>query len=219
MIVHVTNRVDLISAFGNLGTKVGGRTGPDARTHEQQEWWCLRHHLFTLAANDQLEYPITIQKGERPDFCCTFAGREIGIEVAQATHPLDQRELTRMENEDGCVFVGQLGGRFPDGGGNTERAWWADVLKAVRRKSRKVRSYPNPLPEYSLLLYSNSNAQRLIFDWPKAFEELDSKFGQLWRIIDPAIKSLAIICSRWLLLLEPGNAKHYALWNDDKPTD
>ena len=88
---------DLALAFGEIGVRVGPRTGADARTHEEKEWWCIRRYVFTLSAANQLEFPILITKAERPDFRCTFGSRHVGIEVGEATDPRDQEEMTMFE--------------------------------------------------------------------------------------------------------------------------
>ena len=41
-IVRVADAANLVRSFGSLGMKIGPRTGPGARTHEQKEWWCMR---------------------------------------------------------------------------------------------------------------------------------------------------------------------------------
>src|SRR6516165_6464865 len=83
---------ELEQAFGDLGVQVGPRVGPSPRSHDQKEWWSLRRYLFSLSAAERLGFPIEIVKGERPDFRCIFGGARLGIEVAEATHPRDQRE-------------------------------------------------------------------------------------------------------------------------------
>ena len=190
-----------------LGRKVGPRKGSDSRTQEQKEWWCLRRHIFTLCAADQIKFPVSITKGERPDFRCKFGTRAVGIEVTEATHPSDQRELTRIDMQDGVALQGTLGGRFPDGGGGDApvRAWQDDVLKAVFSKVKKVLTWPDTLPEYVLLLYTNSNAGRLINDWPGVFSTLDLINDRLWteQLLMAKVSAAAVICDQWLLMLEP----------------
>src|SRR5262245_45058916 len=80
------------------------------------------------------------------------------LRQAEATHPRDQKEMTMFERTQRTALLGTFGGRFARGAGNPERAWLADVLKRIRTKYREVDDYPNPMPEYVLLLYSNSNA-------------------------------------------------------------
>jgi hypothetical protein len=98
--IEIGTSANLAHTFGTLGCAVGPRTGPDARTHEQREWWCMRRYIFTLAEVDRLEFPISIEKGERPDFRCEFGSRALGIEVAEATHWSDQREMTEFDLYD-----------------------------------------------------------------------------------------------------------------------
>jgi hypothetical protein len=204
-------QTDLSRVFDELGIRVGPRTGFYARTHDEKEWWCLRRYIFTLSAAGQLEFPISIEKSERPDFRCTFASRHLGIEVVEATHPSDQREMTEFERTKVIVLLGTYGGRFKSGAGNPERAWRADVLRQVRAKSRAINAYPNRIPEYALVLYTNSNAGTLTYEWPRVFRGLGPMNERVWKHVKPLIKSIAVICDEWLLMLEPGRVLSYPL--------
>ncbi len=113
------------------------------------------------------------------------------------------------------VLRGSLGGRFPNGAGGNEpeRAWEEDVLKAVGSKVKKLPSWPEPMPEYELLLYTNSNAGSLIFDWPRAFSALGPLNDQLWRerLVGTTVTAVIVICDQWLLVLRPGTIASYPL--------
>jgi hypothetical protein len=131
--VGIAAPADLAEALGELGTHVGPRVGHSARTQEEKEWWCFRRYILTLAEAGQIAFPISIMKSERPDFRCQFGPRFIGVEITEATHPRDQRELTLIDKQDAMVLRGSLGGRFPNGAGGVgpERTWLADVLRAT----------------------------------------------------------------------------------------
>lgn len=199
--------VDLPEAFGELGIRVGPRIGANARTQNEKEWWCFRRYLFTLAGIGQVVFPISVTKAESPDFRCEFGPCQIGVEVTEATDPRDQRELTRIDQQEGLVLRGSLGGRFPNGAGGDapERAWREDILKAVASKVKKLPSWPDAMPEHHLLLYTNSNAGSLIFDWPRAFSTLGPMSDQLWRerLVGTTVTAVTVICDQWLLELRP----------------
>ena len=213
--IEIIELDDLALAFGQAGTNVGPRLGTNARTQEQKEWWCLRRYIFTLSAAGQIAFPISIVKDERPDFRCEFGPRSIGIEVTEATDPTDQRELTIIDEQDAVVLQGTFGGRFANGAGGDapERAWQDDILKAVASKVTKVPTWPAPMPEYSLLLYTNSNAGRLIHDWPAVFIALEPMNERVWTelLVGSKIVEIAVICDQWLLMLKPGTMLTYRL--------
>jgi len=73
--LNIASRSHLASTFGSLGASVGPRTGPSTRSHQEKEWWCLRRYILTMADADELEFPISVVKGERPDFHCTSGSR------------------------------------------------------------------------------------------------------------------------------------------------
>ena len=69
------------------------------------------------------------------------------------------------------------------------------------------------MPEYSLLLYTNSNAGRLIHDWPDLFSALDPMNERIWTelLVGSKIVEVAVICDQWLLVLKPGIVSSYML--------
>ena len=173
----------------------------------------MRRYIFTLAGAELVQFPMSIEKSERPDFRCEFGTRRMGVEITEATHWRDQKEFTMIAKQNAGVLQGTFGGRFPKGtGGNgAVRAWLADVLKATRRKSRAVRSYPDALPEYSLLLYSTGNAAGSIRGWEDAFAGLDAVNQRLWKGVHPSIESVAVIFRDALLITKPNSTQHYSL--------
>src|SRR6476646_10272542 len=104
--LEIAAAYDLALTFGNWGTEIGPRAGPNARTHSQKEWWCLRRYLFTLAGVDRLQFPIRIEKGERPDFRCMFGAHALGIEITTVTTSEDEAEMTKREKLGRASLVG-----------------------------------------------------------------------------------------------------------------
>jgi hypothetical protein len=213
--IYIPEPDKLDEAFGAMGTWVGPRTGLNPRTQESKELWCLRRYIFTLCSVSQLRFPICIEKSESPDFRCSFGPDKLGIEVTEATDPRDQEEMTIFEREGIIALRGSRGGRFPRGaaGDAPEREWWGDVQKAVGSKVTKIARWPNQLPAYSLLLYTNSNAGSHIFDWQRLFNGLAPQNRRLWKDVlgSSPVESIAVICDRWLLVLRPEDVSFYRL--------
>lgn len=203
--VYAVSPEELPHGFGNLGMKLGRRSGPGARTDEERQWWCLRRYLFTLRAVAEPEYPIFVLKGERPDFRCSFGSRRLGIEIAEAS-PHDQRKRRDFQRTGATAFLGTFRARTA-----AERLWKADVLRTVRAKALKIAHY-EPLPTYTILLYSKSHAAQLTDHWSLVFDELSPLNDRMWAWLGIRCRSLnrvAVICGEWLLLLEPGRVRYY----------
>ncbi len=201
-IVHAKTSADLPSALGSVGAKGGPRTGPNARTHLDKELWCLRRYL--LSKKDDLDYPLVVEKSERPDFVCVSGQLVWGIEVSEATHPDDQREYTLLErSEKPCIAHGEFGGRFAGGahGRQAEEAWQGDILRAVTAKSDRMRSWDDRCSDFILLLYATGNAQ-MLFDFEDEFDALHPLNAQVWCVAEGSrIRAVEIICGEWLLSL------------------
>jgi hypothetical protein len=152
--------------FGNLGLKVGPRTGPDRRTKEQKEWYVVRRFLKGAISENIFGIPLLLEKGREPfpDFVLQHDGASIFIEITEATHPDDQREMTEIEKSDReAILLGELGGRFSGGLGNPGYPWADDIIDAIERKSGKS-IFVSKNEVRHLVIYPNSNASTLIFD-------------------------------------------------------
>lgn len=172
MILLISNSIDLERAFDTLGAKVGPRRGPDRRTKDQKEWYCLRRYLLTLAAHDQLSYPLDISKSERPDFIVDAPHGRHGIEVTEATEKDWQRELTESEageNDDpaGAELIG--GDGFV--GEQPEHDWCAAVIRAIDSKVKSLNDPNYPVGSCDLLVYVNSRMS-IVADEYRAIEVL-----------------------------------------------
>ncbi|MGE0061894.1 MAG: hypothetical protein AB7T86_07430 [Xanthobacteraceae bacterium] len=146
--------------FGDLGLKVGPRTGSNKRTKEQKEWYVVRRFLKEAIREKIVEPPFSIEKGLEPlpDFVLSYDGSSTLIEITEATHPDDQREMTEFERSDqNSILIGGLGGRFSGGLGNPGHPWANDVIEAIERKSEKSIFAPNKEIRH-LVIYPNSNA-------------------------------------------------------------
>ena len=149
---------ELTEYFRAHGGDVDRRSGPKMRTHDQKELFNLGQYLPTLAANGLLRFPLTLEKGESPDFVLTDGNSEVwGLEVTEATTEDFQRELTDTEGEEAEEFELYRGG--PSVGDSPEREACTAILSAGKRKAKKVRQGKyRPLPRYDLLIYVSVRA-------------------------------------------------------------
>ncbi|MGY8632126.1 hypothetical protein RAD15_06485 [Bradyrhizobium sp. 14AA] len=166
--VEITSPSDLDAAFGDLGTNIGPRTGANKRTQEAKEWFVLRHFLSAALRVQMFELPIAISKTEppAPDFTSRLgiAGRAALIEITEATHPDDQREMTEFERSGkSLMLLGDFGGRFADGASQPKVAWASDILDAILRKRDKS-ICTSDASDRHLVIYPNSSASQLLFD-------------------------------------------------------
>src|SRR5262245_16627140 len=100
--------------FGTLGLRVGPRTG---RTHNEKEWYVVRRFMYEAILAKNFEAPLLISKANppAPDFRLEFSltSATALIEITEATHPDDQREMTKFEESSAPVhMIGEMGGRF-----------------------------------------------------------------------------------------------------------
>jgi hypothetical protein len=168
------NRVEIVqlsefdAAFGGLGANVGPRTGANRRSQDAKEWFVLRHFMAAALNAKVFDLPIVIAKVQppEPDFAATYgpARKAALIEITEATHPDDQREMTEFEKSgEGLMLLGDFGGRFADGASQPKLAWAADICDAILRKRTKSICSSQALDRH-LIVYPNSNPSQLIFD-------------------------------------------------------
>lgn len=150
---------DLRRSFQVLGAQVGPRHGPNRRSKDETEWYCLRRYLFALAANGLLHYPVQLHESEAPDFIVCDSMRGIfGIEVTEATERSWQRELGREvtadDGSDSAAFIVIDKDGFA--GDDPERAWSAAVIDAIERKLSRFANSGPEIGVCDLLIYVNS---------------------------------------------------------------
>jgi hypothetical protein len=163
-IVEVPNLTSFDAAFRNVGMRVGPRTGAERRTQGDKEWYVVRRFLKAALHSCIFATPLSVQKlaPPAPDFGLQFRNTAGFIEVTEATHPDDQREMTQSERSDTPHLLGDFGGRFADGASQPGWLWTSDILDAVKRKKGKT-IYSRSDAERHLVIYPNSNASALLF--------------------------------------------------------
>lgn len=184
--IEANDKNELSRAFGGRGSDLNKWFESRSERHRynnglEEEIYLLRRFLFTLANSDKLVYPLEINNSESPDFLCKERDQRYGIEVTEATHPSDQREMTEFDRNRQPMLLGTYGGRFQGGadGNDPERFLTDDVIDAIKRKAQKIRckKYRN-LSRINLLIYANSNAERLIFEEREAITLVHSELEE-----------------------------------------
>lgn len=79
----------------------------EGRTKEHTEQWSICRFLAAHAETPLIEYPLRLEKRERPDFLLQLPSRNIGIEVTEAVPPGWAWADARRErlNHDSVVFL------------------------------------------------------------------------------------------------------------------
>lgn len=90
------NAADLLTRLSNIDISVPGRT--QGRTTEYTEQYSICRLLSTLANTEYLSYSLSLTKRERPDFLLCCKGKNIGIEITEATLPDYSQYLTHAES-------------------------------------------------------------------------------------------------------------------------
>lgn len=156
------------AAFGSLGLKVGPRTGAGKRSQADTEWFVVRRFLEVALGSGIFVAPFSIERTAppAPDFTVRFGSGDIVafVEITEATHPDDQREMTEFERSNqSAMLIGDYGGRFADGASQPGWVWASDIVDALERKNGKAIYTPSDKRRH-LVIYPNSNASALLFD-------------------------------------------------------
>jgi len=142
------------STLLNVGT-VGPRTGPDRRTKDQKEWYCVARYLPTLAKQKLVQFPLELLKSESPDFVLTQDnGAEYGIEVTEAAERDYQEELAKTENLTRAHRISRDGWI----GDAQERDCTKSILTAIQRKAVNINRETYRVACCDLLVYENCRA-------------------------------------------------------------
>ena len=194
--IHVADISTFGEAFGTVGLHVGSRTDSDRRTQDDKEWWVVRRFLNAALLANVLSTPLAIWKEQppMPDFGAEFgdALSPAFIEITEATHPDDQREMTEFERSDKSVMLlGEFGGRFSGGASEPGYVWASDIVDAIKRKAGKS-IYSMDVDNRHLVINPNSNASILIPDE----EDERRAFTILAQAIEPQMTEYIGITSR-----------------------
>ncbi len=132
---------------------------------KELERFCLRLLLLHQCQNGLLDFPVTIQESENPDFVLNCDGHKTGVEVVEASDPNEQAEWTAREKRSlGSVrpILREIDLMDPD----RMSKFRALVEKTILSKSKKCSSGVD-----ELVIYANT-------DWDD-FEDLEWKTSAL----------------------------------------
>lgn len=137
----------------------------NGRTTAHRERYCLRYYLRAHA--DTFDYPIAVEKTERPDFLITdAAGKCFGVEHTDAGPEHLQRWLAQSENGDGVSQPLHRDGEGAADGFSADATCHAavdDIVAALRHKVGSInKNGYQDADRYELIIYLVSNALRSI---------------------------------------------------------
>jgi|SRR5215813_4696632 len=93
LITTTFHATDEILQFVDFNRQVPGRL--EGRKPEDREIFCLGVLLKTIAPDGLIAYPLTVDKGESPDFMLLCpSGERVGLEVTEATTGAFQKMMT-----------------------------------------------------------------------------------------------------------------------------
>jgi len=101
--INASNKGELNSKLKNIDISVPLRG--EGRTTGDCERWSICRFLSTLNQVGEIEFPIDVQKQERPDFYVHSGDRELGIEHTEAI-PADYAKamvIAERENPDAII--------------------------------------------------------------------------------------------------------------------
>ncbi|MEM7051719.1 MAG: nucleotidyltransferase domain-containing protein [Acidobacteriota bacterium] len=145
---------------------VPGRT--KGRKTDDGERYCIVQYLRTLDQVGCLDFPIRVEKRERPDFEVLSGEKVVGLECTEAGSTSAHRADAELEKAPrGSVLEGtklrKPGESLKDSpmfGDEPERLWVEDILDTLRSKQGKLSGYQE-FPEQHLLIYDNSQYRTL----------------------------------------------------------
>ena len=150
---------DLERQFGEVGLENGPRKWPGKRSTISNEAYLGRRLVLHLASAGRLNFPISVEHGDKPDLRISHGGDELLLEITEA-----------CPAEEGRRFAEQAEGIYPIGSysktglGLARKDLLAQVQASIDGKSRK--SYA-AAANVALLVYPNSDASQ----WLGFFED------------------------------------------------
>ncbi len=147
---------------------------------------CLERFVLNRFFKYQLknflfDFPITVSKGENPDFMISIGNRKVGVEVGEACDPREQTEWT--ENEKRACETDEFAIRNIDLMNPDRSKQFSEILnQAILKKCIKASDLCD-----ELLLYSNTDSD--------SFEDADWKLAALSSLPD----CMARFSKVWLL--------------------
>ena len=170
----------------------------DGRKHYHEERYALGVYLSALAQHGLLDFPITVEQGESPDFILTSSsGEPVGLEVTRATEQWLQRKMTAMEREYRQKELAAKPGTEVEpvaialsehgwAGDTPEKQWCELVRDAIERKIAKLSQF-RPASRHDLIVSDDTplpavdrqKVMAILVPWAR---DLKSNWSSLGRI-------------------------------------
>jgi hypothetical protein len=190
----------LLAVLQGVSIDVPGRT--EGRKTEHTENWAICHLLSTLGHIDALDYPLSVQHKDKPDFILEMNKNQIGIEITESI-PSDYAKCCAMaerENPKAVIDMSLFKWGSPqkttevlraiiksskltgDGwaGHCAEVEWAQHINDAVSTKLGKLNnSGYEEFPEYWLYIYDNLPLPNV--HATRATEILLSEYSDTWK--------------------------------------
>ncbi|MCI0707167.1 MAG: hypothetical protein L0Y80_06775 [Ignavibacteriae bacterium] len=176
------SRSEFDSILGTLDLNVPSRISGRKSFHRER--YCAIRYLKGAVYYNQINFPFSICKSERPDFIITFCnGETIGLEHSEITTKKWQQTLTqiaRLLQQKQALF-----GNLPNDELKPDEAaskWVELALKAIEKKTEDLNKRDfKKLDSYELLLYSNTDLPNVEQNQiiPKLSEVFNKKFNSM----------------------------------------
>lgn len=102
-VVQAKNTEDLIRQLGTAGIENGPRTGEERRTTVSSEAYLGRRYFLYAAERGWIQFPLSIEHREKPDFEVVERTGAHGLEVTEACPSEDGREMAKSELEMAAI--------------------------------------------------------------------------------------------------------------------
>ena len=170
------------------------------RTTEHCEAWTLHKALSILHSNNMINFPISIDKSEKPDYWIEILEKTYGVELTEIIHPDYARVQTLPEAQndksilDPSLFKWGQASRStkelrqiaakdkltgaPWGGDSVEREFAQSIADTVVAKRKKLVTHYKRADVDILLIYHNQSTPAL--DSAKGIEYTEQKLISSW---------------------------------------
>ncbi len=102
-IFRVESQTELLKELGSTNISVPGRK--QGRKSESKEIYSIHRLLSTISNSNDLSFPLSLHKREKPDFLLSCSNYNIGIEITEATSQDYSEYLTLADKEDGNILI------------------------------------------------------------------------------------------------------------------
>jgi len=187
---ETSHRFDSLADIRKFWIRVGKvGTRRDREKTRREERYCLALYMLARATNSLIEYPISVEEGQRPDFMVSEgAGDTFGLEVTRATTREHEERLTH--DEESRTSVLKLGSEAGWLEGQRESLWIERMKCAAMQKLELIPGY-HKASRHDLLIYDNTpligvNRDQVtanIRDWIREYRSAVPSFGILSIII------------------------------------